>query len=44
MEISLSEEKLAEIAEKCTITEMRKSYEGRTGIHAKHAAAFINKG
>jgi len=44
MEISLSEEKLAEIAEKCTITAMRKSYEGRTGIQAKHAAAFIHKG
>lgn len=44
LEVPLSDEKLQEISEKCTIDSMKKSYTERAGFQGKHATAFINKG
>jgi len=44
LEVSLTDEKLQEISEKCTIDSMKKSYTERAGFQGKHATAFINKG
>jgi len=44
LEVDLSEEKLSEISDKCTIDSMKKSYVERAGFQGKHATAFINKG
>lgn len=40
----LSEEKLKEIGEKCTVASMRKNYEEREGFQGQFAGHFIRKG
>jgi len=44
LEVPLSDEKLLEITNECTINSMKKNYEARSGFQSKFATAFINKG
>ena len=44
LQVEVSDDKLDEIANECTIASMRKNYQKRVGFHAQLAPMFVFKG